>query len=447
MSFSSILNIARSALFTQQRAMSVTARNIAQARTPGYSRQRVILGSSGPDGLAMDQVERMRDQLFDATWRRESSDLGAAATREYFLQQVETAVNEPSDSGLSASLDDFFNSFGRLGDDPTSPVTREDVRGAARRLAHNLRRLDRSLGDALNQARFRLESEVEEVNNLAARVAELNGQLTAARQAGRDANDLLDERDRLIDELSGYLPIEASVQDDGTLSVISSGVTLVAGQTVQRIEVKTRPGSDVGIGPQAGDSVMTLDGGSLQALTTTISETLPGYRDQLDRLAGELVARVNALHREGTNSRGETGVDFFDPSGVTAGSISLATAVERSAEAIAAGRSGASGDNSLALDLAGLGEKELAGLDGRTAGEFYATFVAGIGREVRDARQGSTASQALLDSADAWRQSVSGISVEEEMVKLVAQQEAYQAAARLVGVVDDMMQEVLRIIG
>lgn len=447
MSFSSILNIARSALFTQQRAMTVTARNIAQAQTTGYSRQRIILGSSGPDGLALDKVERMRDQLFDSTWRRESADLGAANARKYYLQQVETAINEPSDSGLSASLNDFFNAWGRLGDDPSSPVSREDVRGAAGRLALNIRRLDRSLSDALDQARFRLESEVDEVNSLTARVAELNGQLTAVSQAGREDNDLLDERDRLIDELSNYLPIEATAQADGSVTVVSSGVTLVSGQTIQKLEVKSLGNGAVGVGPVSADSAMSPSGGSLQALTTTISETLPGYRSQLDRLASEIVTQVNALHRQGINSRGETGVDFFDPSGVTAGSISLSTPVTLSAEAIAAGRGGASGDNDLALDLAGLGDRALAGLDNRSASEFYATFVAGIGRDVGDATQETTAAQTLLDSADAWRQSVSGVSVEEEMVRLLAQQEAYQAAARLVSVVDDMMQEVLQIVG
>jgi flagellar hook-associated protein 1 FlgK len=176
-----------------------------------------------------------------------------------------------------------------------------------------------------------------------------------------------------------------------------------------------------------------------------VSTTLPDMRRELDRLAGDIVGRVNELHRQGTNARGETGVDFFDPAGVTATSIGLSAAVSESSNAIAAGRGSGSGDNTLALDMAALGEEDRPGLDGRTFGSFYAVFVSALGRSTRDAAQDESAATALLDNAESWRQGVSGVSVEEEMVQLISQQEAYTAAARLVSVADGMVQEILRL--
>lgn len=445
MSFGNVLNIARSALFSQQRAMTVTARNIANAQTPGYTRQKLHLQNTGLFGGVSSSVSRERDLFLDANWRRQSSDYGATSTHRYFLDQVEAATNEPSDSGVSAAIDGLFRAFGSLADDPTSDVAREEVRGAAQRFVHHLRRLGQSLDQASTRAVDRLEAEVDEVNTLSERIAALNEKILNTSQAGSDSFDLMDERDRLIDQLSSLTAIEVVEARNGTYTVMTGGVTLVSGSNVQKLEMRSLGEGRYGVGSLGSAVELGETGGSLSALGRLVSTTLPDMQVQLDRLAADVVGRVNELHRQGTNARGETGVDFFDPDGVTAVSIGLSDAVNASSNAIAAGRGNGSGDNTLALELAALGEEDRSGLDGRTFGSYYAVFVSALGRSTRDAAQDESAATALLDNAEAWRQGISGVSVEEEMVSLISQQEAYTAAARLVNVADGMVQEILRL--
>ena len=455
MSLSSILNIARSALMMQQWAMNVTSNNIANAQTPGYSRQRLLFqpgmyggvsGIGAGGGFLSAHLTRVRDSFLDSAYRRESGFLGMASTTRYFLENVEKAVNEPSDSGVSAALDDLFRSFGDLAEDPTGSVSREEVRHAAERFIQRLRHLDAALDAAATEAADRLQQGIEQLNSISEKIASLNEKILASSSSAGGDPELLDQRDQLVDQLAGMLPIQVSQADNGSLVVKTGGITLVSGSSHEKLLV-ARDGNAVTLSTGSGAEALDPQGGSLKALMDLTTQTLPDYRRQLDALARSVVTEVNALHRNGTTAAGETGVDFFDPDGVTAGTISLSDAVLASTDAIAAAAGTEAGDNSVARQLAELGEKKIDDLDGRTFTGYYAGFAASLGSSVRGARQDEAAARSLADGAQASRESVSGVSIEEEMVTLIGQQEAYTAAARLVGVADQMVQEILRIVG
>jgi flagellar hook-associated protein 1 FlgK len=442
MSFSSVLNIARSALFAQQRAMSLTAGNIANAQTPGYTRRRLVLQAVGfggfGSGVSATEITRTRDPFLDASYRREAGFLGTAQSRNYFLSQVEGAMNEPSDGGVSAALDDFFNAFGSLAADPSNPVNREEVRASGDRLAQRIRRLAQSINDALKQAKTSLSSEIDDVNATARRIAELNQRIQSAGGADGAASDLLDQRDQLVDHLAGMLPVQVTEAGDGSITVNTGGVTLVTGGSVQTLEIKNPDGGPTGIGPKSGAALLSPESGSLKALTDLTATTLPSYLDKLDALAREVVTRVNGLHEGGTTADGRTGVDFFDPNGVTAATIGLSADVSASTDAIMS-------QGGPLRAISALAGGKIEGLGGATFGDFYSAFAADVGRSVRDAQVDEAACRSLTDQADTRRASVEGVSVDEEMVNLIGQQEAYQAAARLVGVADQMIQELLAI--
>ncbi len=444
MSFSSVLNIARSALFVQQRAMSLTAGNIANAQTPGYTRRRLVLEAAGfggfGSGVRAAEMTRTRDPFLDASYRREVGFLGTAQSNNYFLTQVEGAMNEPSDGGVSAALDSFFNAFGTLAGDPANPVSREEVRASGDRLAQRIRRLALSITDAQNQAKASLSSEIADVNATAQRIADMNQRIQAAGGSAGASADLLDQRDQLVDRLAGMLPVQVTQAGDGSITVNTGGVTLVTGGNVQALEVKSLGAGGTGIGPKSGGALLSPESGSIKALTELTATTLPGYLDKLDSLAREVVTRVNALHESGTTADGRTGVDFFDPNGVTAATINLSADVTASTDAVLE-----EGDPLRAIgSLAG---GSIDGLGGATFSDFYSAFAANVGRSVRDAQIDEAACRSLTAEADSRRASVEGVSVDEEMVNLIGQQEAYQAAARLVGVADQMIQEILSITG
>jgi flagellar hook-associated protein 1 FlgK len=225
-------------------------------------------------------------------------------------------------------------------------------------------------------------------------------------------------------------------------------MSLVTGTSSQAIQMQSLPGGGFGFGPGPGGAGSTAGmTGTLVALSQLTSTTLPDYLSRLDDLAEAVVTQVNTLHRTGITAGGNTGVDFFDPAGTTAASISLSAAVQGSTDEIAAGTSGATGDGGLARQLGGLASQRLAALGNETFSGYYSLFVARVGGAVRNATESHATAETLANQASAWRESVSGVSIEEEMVNLVSQQEAYGAAARLVNVADQMVQDVLGLIG
>jgi len=454
MTLISLLGIARSALITHQRALDVTGHNVANAMTPGYTRQRLDilpatplqtpLGSIGR-GVTDSGVQRLRETLLDAALRRESGTLGRSSTLLTFLEQVEGAINEPSEDGVSAALDSLFNAFGELVDDPASSVHRGLVQQQARRFVDQLHLLDSSIVQASRDARAQMELTVAEVNQLFSRIAGLNQQILTAGGITGSAPDLADQRDLMIDRLSELIGVRVLTRDNGTVGVVAGDTLLVDGASARTLEVRTVAGGATGIGVQGGGDVDPRSG-ALQGLVELINNELPGLRSELDALAAAVVAELNAIHRTGYTATGATNTDFFDPAGVTAQTINLTAAVAASGDAIAAGGTAAAGDGDVALAIAGLRSAPLAALGGRSAGEFYIDTVTAFGISVQEAVQSSAVNEILVSQAQQRRASANGVSVDEEMVWLIAQQQAFAAAARLVTVANEMVDDILRMV-
>jgi flagellar hook-associated protein 1 FlgK len=455
MSLQSILSIARSALLAQQRAMEVASHNVANAQTEGYSRQRLQLAAAmplwSPIGMVGRGVEdlgvsRVRDAFLDAAFRRDSALLGGSSTLSSYLGQVEAALYEPSADGVAGVLDGLFKSFADLANDPSSSANRNLVRLAAGRFVQQVRALDGQIAGAAQDAVDRLRSQVDQVNSLAERIASLNAQIIALGGPQQQAPDLQDQRDLLVDQLSSLVEVKVIQRDNGSIGVVAGDTLLLDGGQVNALSLSPRMGGWV-VGPASGGT-SDLGSGSVKALLDLVNTTLPAIRAQLDTFVRSVVTEVNAVHRTGTTPGGATGTDFFDPAGLTGATIALAGPVAVSGEAIAAAAtppagSGAPGDGTVALLIAGLATTGIAGLGGKTLREFYTEFASGVGVQVQDARQNLNVHQVLVDNADAQRSSVSGVSVDEEMVALIAQQQAYGAAARLLKIADEMMQQLL----
>ena len=455
MSLSSLLSIARSALLTHRRAMDVTAHNVANAQTPGYSRQRLRLAANPPiaahagwigTGVTDQGVMRTRDRLLDAGYRRESGLLGRSSTMQNYLDQIEAAVGEPTEGGLSSTLDAMFQSFSDLANDPSNPVRRDLVRTAAGRFSRQLSELAGRVLNATQNAVDQLRGQVAEVNTISGRIADLNAQIVAVSATGQDATDLADQRDVLVDQLSSYMSVRVVEQKDGGIAVIAGETTLVDGANSQTLLVRGVSGGGYGIGVTGSGGTIDPQGGSLKGLSELTTTTLPGFMRQLNQLAAAIVGEVNAVHQSGFTLSGATGVDFFDPTGVTALTIGLSADVQASSDAIAAAGTAAPGDAAIALQLAQLGGSGVAGLGGRTFREFYVRFAADVGTQSRNSALDVEGQQTLVDRSDSMRLSVSGVSIDEEMVILIDQQEAYSAAARLIQVAQEMMDDVMRMV-
>jgi len=452
MGLSSLLSIARSALITHQRAIDTTGHNIANASTEGYSRQRLNQSALTPlqtplgqlgRGVGADGVTRLRNQILDATYRRQHGELGSFTTLRDMLGNIESVFGEPSDLGLGAGIDQLFSAFGDLANDPAGRTPRQLVRQAADSLTARFRTADQRLGELSAEALTRMEGILSEVNAIGREVADLNVQIRAGSSGERAAPDLMDRRDLLVDRLSGFLGVRVVDRGDGTIGILAGDAMIVDAAEFVPLELRSLGQGAYGVAASGMSGLLDLQGGELDALTELSTTTIPGVRSRLDQLAAGIVAEVNALHRGGRTLAGATGVDFFDPAGTTALGFALSQAVALTPDNIAAGASGGAGDNSVALALAALRTSATASFGGDTIGVAYQRLVSDIGVALRDASQRQEAQEVIVHHTDTLRQSVSGVSIDEELTHMITQQNAFAAAARLVSVADEMMQDVL----
>jgi flagellar hook-associated protein 1 FlgK len=451
MSLGSLLSIARSALIAQQRAMEVTGHNVANANTPGYSRQTLQMQAATPlelplyslgRGVEANQITRSRDTFYDEAYRSDNGMLGRSNTMSSYLSQIEGTLNEPSSSGLSAALDHLFSSLSDLSGDPASHSNREMVVSATNRVTSQLHGMANALAKMKQDAVQDLQLQVNNVNSLASQIAEVNGEITQSSGPGGPSADLLDKRDGLIDQLSQYMAVQVTKNADGSVGVAAGDVMLVSGsQTVSLAVVPVGSGS--GIAAAGGGPALDPQQGSIKALTDLTQNKIPTVLAGLDQIASALVTEFNNVHRGGFTLSGATGVDFFDPTRTTASTIDLSVLVKASSDNIAASGNGVPGNGTVASTLAGFATNGAASLGGNTFRSTFVSLASGVGLDVQNAQADVDARQTLVDRDDQVRTSVSGVNVDEEMVSLISQQQAYQAAAHLVSVANDMSQALL----
>lgn len=456
MSLLSLLSIARSALLTQQKALDVTGNNVANASTPGYSRERLNVvpaeGQRTPNGLVGRGVtdlgvERSRDVFLDASYRRSSGSLGQFTTLKGSLSQIEAAFNEPSTTGLSATLDQLFGAFSDLANNPSSAAARTLVLQAGGQVAKQLNQLHSQIDSLSAQASTRIDGTVADVNSMTSRIAALNAEIVSAGGPTKSASTLQDQRDLLLDNLSKVIDVRVLPRTDGSVGVIAGDTLIVDGGFAQTIAKQTLSGGGFGVGVQPGSHLIQLGAGDLKALSDLTSTVLPGFKSQLDTLANGIVSSVNALHQVGFNAAGITGTNFFDPTGTTARTIKLDAAVLNNPNGVAAAQiANATGDGRVAQQIADLRTTSLAGLGNLSIQDYYTNVASAVGVAVNDATQSSTSQQTLLDSVGAQRASAIGVSIDEEMVGIITHQQAYAAAAKLVSAADEMIQTILKMV-
>lgn len=455
MSLQSLLSIARSALQTHQQAMNITGHNVANANTPGYTKQRLVIQAETPlggplfpvgRGITAVAIQRTRNDFYDSTFRSGTGDLGRSSTMHDYLGQVETALNEPSSTGLSSTMDGLFHSLSDLSNDPASRPNRDLVVAAANRLIQQFHGLDAQVKAVGQQAYTDMSTQADQVNAIAQRIGSLNAQIQAMGGANHSAPDLQDQRDQLIDQLSQFVGVRAVLKSDGTASVIAGDTMLVDGAQVTGIRVAAAAsGPGYAIVTKTGNVPIDVVSGSLKGLVDLTQTKLPDVQTKLDQLASAFVIEFNNVHRTGTTLSGTTNIDFFDPGKVTAGGISLSAQVAASSDNIAASATGASGNGAIAAQLAAFATTTSGVLGNNSMREFFVSLASRVGLDVQGSQQDSDAHQTTADQADSARNSVSGVNVDEEMISLMSEQQAYQAAARLVKVADEMIQVMLGI--
>ena len=473
------LETARRALFTQQSALHTTPHNVANAKTEGYSRQRVNFEAETPwpaggmnrpelpgqmgTGVKAGDITRIRDSFLDLQFRNENSKAGYWESKAEALRRMEDVMNEPSDEGLSKVMNRFWSSLQDVATNPEDEGARKVAAQRAVAVADTLNYLHNTLSGVQDEIDYQLETEVDEVNSLLRQINDLNQQIGEVEPHGYLPNDLYDQRDVLIDRLSQKLDIEVGTEPSGgNAKDIAMGKTTIS-FTLADGTKQTLIGKDGelnGLAVNGGEfSVGTMDEDGKVAAGATFELTAVGslrglkessefYGEQLtdlDKMANAFKEAFNTQHTQGTDLNGDAGGDFFTGNG--AADLAVSDVILNDVSKIAASLDGFPGNGDNAIKLAKVKDQPIAGLDDRSVQEFYEGMVGELGVQAQEANRLKNNSEVLKNSVNANRQSVSGVSLDEEMSNLIQFQHAYNAAARSMTVVDEMLDRIINQMG
>lgn len=507
------LETAKRSLFTQQAALSTTGHNIANANTAGYSRQTVNMQATRPieaigmshsaipgqlgTGVEFTSITRIREQFLDKQYRNQNMDTGNWEIQADTLSKLEDVFNEPTDTGIRSLIDKLWTTWSDLSKDPENVTGRKVVRETAMALADSFNLTSKQLNDMQTDLTSNIETKASQINTYLDNIASLNTEIKRITGYGDDANDLMDQRDLLTDQLSKIVNISVTNTDEG-YTINMGGVELVNAAGANPVT------SAILQGAYGTD----LTSGEVYGMITSRDVYVRDYQRQLDTLANSLangafqvtlpagtvlpegtvlngvpyngpdrtltadlpvtINGINGLHKLGYSLQDplQVGSDFFVSSNggpITAATFTLNPTIKNTPDSIATSMKTSGtpekvvpGDNTLALIMSNLKDTKFTFVspDGSTPvvaqgriDDFYQSVIGQLGVQSENAQRQVANQDSLLANVESRRQSVSGVSLDEEMSNLIKFQHAYNAAARTMTTFDELLDKVINGMG
>lgn len=470
--FGTLMLGARS-LETQRQGIEVAGHNLANVNNPAYARQRIKLQTSetvpstlGPQGTGAEAtaILQLRSSLLDNQITTETSVSGSLESQQAALQYAEASLGQQIDrqstgaegasassgvagqQGIAENMSDLFNGFQSLSTSPTSLAERQVLLMKAQNLAGKFGQVDHRLSDLSDSLNRNVTSDVGEANRLITEITSLNKQIfnTELNSSGV-ANDLRDTRQQRLEDLAKVVRFDSHIDASGNVQLSIDGQSIISGvQTTSLLESYDAGGGRMMVRTAVGATPLNITGGSLHGGIDVRDNTVGSLRSSLNTLASNLITQVNALHSGGFGLGGTTGQPFFTGSSASTMGVN-ATLVSDASLIQASGTPGAAGDNQVALALAQLNTKPLAALGNQTFAQSYAQTVASLGQTLASVNGNLADQQTVNNMLKSQRDSVSGVSMDEEMTDLMKYQKAYQASAKLISTVDAMLDVVMSI--
>lgn len=461
-----MMDIGKRAMMNSQTALQTTSHNIANKSTEGYSRQRVELQTSVPIvegnkqmgmGTRASAVTRTNNPFLEKQLQKETGQLGMQKGRESALTQVEQVFNEQMNKGLNQYMTDFFNSYRELSNNPESVTTRTMVKEAGDALVQDFKRVDNQLSAIQKDVDERVKNEVDEVNKMAREVASLNEKIAEVEVQGIPANDQRDRRDVVLKKLNERIDIHYAEGDQGQVTVSTAGnAILVSG--FDHYELQTHENADNGrievyFKPNESTPPFKvtdrIKGGTMGGALQVRDHVIPDFKNKIDQLAYIFAEEVNRAHVEGYDRSGRPGLLFFDMPSQVAGAAKEIKVNDMISEDVnritAAAKPGAVGDNTVANVISQLQHKEIMDGNSSTMDDFYNSQVGRVGVLAQRAIKSRESQDNILGQLNTIRESISGVSLDEETTNMIEFQRAFDASARVIKTADEMFDTVLNL--
>jgi len=457
------LNAGKTSLSTNQKVIEIAGNNIANVNTPGYSRQKAILepypslnfnGFMIGQGVQVGDIVREHDAFLSSQIQEKSASYGEADAKTFPLAELERLFGI-TDGGLSTEIDNFFDSWQELTANPGGQTERDIVIQRGELLADSFHTAVSELDGVKRNIDESLLSKIDGINNNLQRVADLNTRISAIEASGQSANTFRDERDQLLNELSSSIGIQSLEDKEGNIMIqLPGGQPLVQKGTALTLEGEV-VADELQLQVNSNGTTVPVDtstlGGAFKGLLEVRDQLIPDLEGQLDKLAYTLVTEVNALHSTGTDLNGSTGNLFFDappspapPADIWDGAANAIAVALSSPDEVAAGQTSAPGDNTIALQIAELGNAKI--VDGTdTLVGAYSRISAQVGLEAGQNELATAANEDTMTQLQNLRDGKVGVSLEEEMINLIQYQKGFEASAKFLSTVDEMMDTILTI--
>lgn len=462
---SSLLDSGRRSLANSQTSLQTVGHNIANKTTEGYSRQRVELTTATPVskgklqigmGARAGAITRTNNPWLEKQIQKESTNMGFSDARAEGMARVEQVYNEQLNKGLNQYMADFFNAFRELSANPESLAARTMVREAGVALGKDFGRVVGQLNSIQDDLDFQSATTIEEINQITKEIASLNEKVQNIEVQGSHANDERDRRDLLLKKLGEKIDISWAESKDGSVSVTAAKTAILVSGTASS-ELKIRP-AEQGQRPQivvmgsagaSGDIGSQITGGRIGGILGVREGVIKDLLGQVDNMAFTIAEEVNKAHVEGFDQNGRQGVLFFEmPNGVAGAAASLKvnqTVVNDVRRIAAAARPGASGDNTIANMIATVQNRRILSEGTSTLDDYYNAQVGQVGAIAQRAVKAQESQKNILGQLANLRESISGVSLDEEATKMIEYQKMYDASARLIRTADEMFETLLRI--
>jgi len=465
MGLSSLLNTARDALNAQAYGVSVTSQNITNVNTPGYVKRTAlletrVLGREDYGTVAIAGLQRNTDQFIEGRYYSALGQTGAAKARQNQLTLVEASFNDISGSGLSSALGSVNDAFQKLAADPSDSVARDTVLSNLSNFASRVNTVGNDIASQKSDMLNQMQNVVRDLNRQAGEIANLNREIVHAQAQGLDSADLRDKRDQVLLQMAPNVDLHVVEGEDGAIFVQAAGATLVEGTEARKLTIGIASGGNVKllagrIGSSApSDVTKSLSGGKLAGLKEARDVDLKETAAKFDQYVYDVATALNTQHEAGYGLDGATGRKLFDlnlpgaPPAGAARALTLSTDVAGQHSRLAASDSAATvpGGGVNATKLSKLFDLAVVSGGTRTISEGYSDLVGGVGLKSATAKRETTLRSTLEGQASDMKESMSGVSLDEEMIALTKYQQGYQAAAKVFKVIDDLMQELMGIL-
>ncbi|HTR26009.1 MAG TPA: flagellar hook-associated protein FlgK [Terriglobales bacterium] len=447
------LSIALSSLAVSQQQLETSSSNVANASTAGYSRETAVTEAGAPirlgnlvlgTGVVLRKIESLRDpileiQLNQAT--QQQSDLNAQLAQ---MQQLQTNFSSAT-SGIGADISNFFNMLQQLSPDPSNLALRQSVITAAANLARDFNSAASNLTTQQANLNLTVQQSVGEVNNLTTQLASVNKQIAVLENAHVDASTLIDQQTNIIRQLSSLIDLQVIQTEKGGIEVATAkGTALVSGDQSFALSTQTGQNGNTHVFAGTMDITSSISGGSLAGTLHTRDQEIPNFLSQLDQLAAGFSNAVNVASAQGFDLNGVQGTSMFStpPVGVT-GAAATMQAVMTDPSLIAASFDGTPGSNGNLADLLGVATQQVA--NGQTPIGAYSNLVFQVGSATSNTSADADAAGQILQQLQDQRNSVSGVSLDEEAANIIQYQTAYQAAARVVSTINSLLADTVNL--